>query len=36
VALVVDVEPVVDRLALQVGDEPGYVDDCHVLDTTVG
>ncbi len=30
VPFVVDVEPVVDRLALQVGDESGYVDHCHV------
>ncbi len=29
--LVVHVEPVVDRLALEVGDEPRNVDDCHAL-----
>ena len=29
VALVVDVEPVLDRVVLQVGHEPGDVDDCH-------
>jgi hypothetical protein len=27
--LVVDVEPVIDGLALEVGDESRYVDDCH-------
>ena len=34
VPLVVDVEPVVDRLALEVGDEAGDVDDCHAGETT--
>jgi hypothetical protein len=38
--LVVDVEPVIDGLALEIGDEPRYVDDCHTLTiaaaTTVG
>ena len=29
VTLVVDVEPVVDGLALEVGDETRHVDDCH-------
>ena len=36
VPFVMDVEPVVDRLALEVGDEPRNVDDCHAQDTTVG
>jgi hypothetical protein len=31
VTLVVDVEPVVDGVALQVGNEPCNVDDCHDL-----
>ena len=30
VALVVDVEPVLDRVVLQVGHEPRDVDDCHL------
>ena len=30
VALVVYVEAVVDRVALQVGDKAGNIDDCHV------
>ena len=34
VPLVVDVEPVVDRLALEVGDESRDVDDCHAGETT--
>ena len=30
VPLVVDVEPVLDRVVLQVGDEASDVDDCHL------
>jgi hypothetical protein len=30
VTLVVDVEPVLDRVVLEVGDEAGDVDDCHL------
>jgi hypothetical protein len=29
VALVVDVEPMVDRMVLEVGHVPGHIDDCH-------
>ncbi len=29
VPLVVDVEPVLDRVVLEIGHEPGDVDDCH-------
>jgi hypothetical protein len=32
-ALIVHVEPVIDRLTLHIGDESCYVDDCHVLGT---
>jgi hypothetical protein len=35
VPFVVDVEPVVDGLALEVGDEPRHVDDCHGWEITV-
>ena len=35
-SLVVYVESVIDRLALQIGDESRYVNDCHTLDTTCG
>ncbi len=34
VPLVVHVEPVVDGVALQFGDESGDIDDCHARDTT--
>jgi hypothetical protein len=35
VALIVHMEPMVDSMALQIGDKSGNVDNSHVMDTTV-
>ena len=35
VPFVVNVKAMIDRLALEVGNKSGDIDDCHVLHTTV-